>query len=77
MSLSDAYEISSSDNYNADEVRFEIIFDSQIIRYQRYPDTILMGLQKLGSLIPLFKVSLILGWLHKLYFERQLKERYN
>lgn len=42
--------------------------------YVRYPDTLVMGLSKIGGLIALFKFSLILKILHKRQFEQELSQ---
>lgn len=44
--------------------------------FQKYPDTYLMALQKMGALIALLKLSLILSFLHHRQFEAYLKGKY-
>ena len=54
-----------------DEVQIEFEFSEFIEFNERYPDSLLMGLSKLGGLLALFKISLFLRFMHQQQFEKQ------
>ncbi|TNV79647.1 hypothetical protein FGO68_gene15047 [Halteria grandinella] len=44
-----------------------------IADYQRHPESLIFGLQKIGALIAIFKIGSLLSWIHKKQFENKLK----
>ena len=39
--------------------------------YSRSPESIISGLSKIGGLLAVFKIGLLLSWLHKKQFEQK------
>lgn len=58
-----------------DTVRLYFQFATSAVKYKRYPDSILTGLQKFGGLLGLFKFSILLTYLHKKRFEKKLMDK--
>lgn len=55
-----------------DTIRVDVYFSKQLESITRYPESIVMGLVKIGSLLALFKIFLVLQCLNKYRFERDV-----
>ena len=55
-----------------DTIRVEVYFSKQLESITRYPESIVMGLVKIGGLLALFKIFLVLQCLNKYRFERDV-----
>ena len=55
-----------------DTVEHNFQIETQFNMYVHYPDTVLKGLIKIGSLMALLRISLLLHYLHKRNYEREI-----
>ena len=55
-------------------LRFELDRES-IVSYDTYPDSIVVGLAKIGGLVAIFRISYLLNSFNKYFFERRIAEK--
>ncbi|TNV79695.1 hypothetical protein FGO68_gene14419 [Halteria grandinella] len=66
------YDGSSDTTFGS--LQYDFLLKSfDIADYQRHPDSLIIGLQKIGALIAIFKIGSVLSWIHKKQFESKLK----
>ncbi len=72
MTVGTVTELSSLVRNDTINIKLKVLKNADVMRL--YPDTILMGLQKVGSLIAILKFSLILRYFHQRQFEKKLEQ---
>ena len=58
-----------------DQVNIDFHFYGNLDFYRRYPDTIVMGLTKVGGMLAILNIGLFLRFLHRKYFEKDLQRQ--
>ena len=58
--------------YNLDHIKHRFYVSKFWLIYERYPDTLTTALAKIGGLIAVFKLSILIQYVHKKVYEKRL-----